>query len=191
MLKYYAIKILLNIVMDSFHSMLSGIILKSLYFFLPAYCANMAPVLFRWLPGGIPISKKFFGANKTWRGIMVAILMGGLVFWVQQLLYAFGFRQFALIAYGDFSVALGFLLGAGAILGDLVKSYVKRGYGIPPGKRWLPWDQLDFVFGGIIFSWFVYVPPAEVVLVLLVISPVLHIAVNHVGYWLKVRKEKW
>ncbi len=177
--------------MDSFHSMLSGIILKSLYFFLPAYCANMAPVLFRWLPGGVPISKRLLGSNKTWRGIIAAILTGGLVFWLQQLLYALGFRQFALIAYSDFSVALGFMLGAGAILGDLVKSYLKRGYNLPPGARWLPWDQLDFVFGGIIFSWFVYVPPAEVVLVLLVISPVLHIAINHIAYWLRIRKEKW
>ncbi len=172
-------------------SMVLDIILKSLYFFLPAYIANMAPVLFRWLPGGIPVSTKFFGENKTWRGLVAAVLAGGLIFWLQQVLYAFGFRQFALIAYTDFSLALGFLLGAGAILGDLVKSYVKRGYSIPPGKRWFPWDQMDFVFGGIIFSWIIFVPPAEVVLILLAVSPLLHIAVNHVGYWLGIRKEKW
>lgn len=171
--------------------MVEKLIFTSLYFFLPAYAANMAPVLFHWLPGGVPINRKFFGENKTWRGIIVAVLTGGLVFWLQQILHALGSRDFALIAYTDFSVALGFLLGAGAILGDLVKSYIKRGYGIPPGKRWLPWDQLDFVLGGIIFSWFIFVPPAEVVLVLLIISPPLHIAVNHIGYWLRIRKEKW
>lgn len=168
-----------------------SILLKSLYFFLPAYFANMAPVLLRWLPFGIPIHQKWFGRNKTWRGLVVAPLVGGLIFYLQKLAYSSGFTQLALLDYSDFSVLLGFLLGAGAILGDLAKSFYKRKADIPPGQRWFPWDQLDFVIGGITFSFFVYVPPAEVVLMLFIFSPVLHIAANHLGYWLRIRKEKW
>ena len=112
-------------------------ILSCLYFFLPAYVANMAPVFAKKLPFlGIPIHAKLFGKNKTWRGIIVAVLSGGLVFWIQKLLYNSGFVTFSIIDYADFSLLLGFLLGAGAILGDLVKSYYKRKAEIPPGESW-------------------------------------------------------
>ncbi len=172
--------------------MLIALILKSLYLFLPAYFANMTPVLFRWIPVlDKPVHEKLFGKNKTWRGLLVATLFGGFIFFLQKWLYVQGFDQLAIIDYSDFSVFYGFLLGAGAILGELVKSYLKRGYEVAPGERWFPWDQLDFVIGGLIFSLFLYVPPAEVVLILLLVSPLLHIAVNHVAYWLGIRKEKW
>ncbi len=167
------------------------LLLKSLYFFLPAYFANMAPVLLGWLPLGKPVHQKWFGGNKTWRGLAVAILAGGLVFWLQKLAYESGFTRLALIDYAGFSLWLGFLLGTGAILGDLAKSYSKRRHGIKPGEKWFPWDQLDFVIGGIVLSFLVYVPPVETVIILLLASPVLHIIVNHLGFWLKIRKEKW
>ncbi len=167
------------------------LLLQSLYFFLPAYFANMAPVLLRFLPLGIPVHERLFGPNKTWRGLIVAPLAGGLIFGLQKVLYSAGFTSLAIIDYADFSVVLGFLLGAGAILGDLVKSYYKRKEGLKPGERWIPWDQLDFVIGGMVFSFFVYVPPVEVAFTLLIVSPFLHIAVNHLGYWLGVRESKW
>ena len=117
--------------------------------------------------------------------------MGTLVFWLQRYVHSIGFQKFALIDYSDFSLWLGFCLGLGAILGDLVKSYYKRKDKIPPGERWIPFDQLDFVVGGIIGSFFIYVPTAEVVLILVVVSFFLHIAATRVGYWLGIRKEKW
>ena len=172
--------------------MVIQLILKALYFFLPAYLANMAPVFFKKLPFlNIPIHKKLFGKNKTWRGLMAGTMVGGVVFLIQKLLYADGFRSFALIDYNDFSILLGFLLGFGAIIVDLVESYYKRKAEILPGGRWVPFDQLDFVIGGIIFSCFLYVPPAEVFLVLLIVSPLLHIATNHIGYWLGINESKW
>ena len=168
------------------------VVLKSLYFFLPAYFANMAPVLFRGIPFfGRPVHEKTFGKNKTWRGLLIAPIIGMIVFWLQQIAYVNGFQAWALIDYSDFSILFGFLLGLGAILGDLVKSYYKRKAEIKAGERWIPFDQIDFVIGGIVFSFFMFVPPAEVVLILLIVSPLLHIVANHLGYWLKIRKEKW
>lgn len=169
------------------------LIIKSLYFFLPAYIANMAPLLLRGIPFlGKPVWERKFGKNKTWRGIIVASLVGILVFWLQKWLFGFGFfYRISLIDYGDFSLLLGFLLGLGAILGDLVKSYFKRRKGIKEGASWKPWDQLDFVIGGIVLSWFVYVPKIGVVVVLLMISPFLHMLFCRIGYWLKIREGKW
>ncbi len=167
-------------------------IIESLYFFLPGYFANMAPVLLRWIPyGGKPIHEKLFGGHKTWRGLFAAVLVGGLVFWLQQVLYAQGFQKWALIDYADFSPWFGFLQGAGVILGDLVKSYYKRKQGIRPGQPWWGWDQLDFVIGGIAAGFVLYVPPAEIVLVLVVLSPILHLLANNVGYLLKIKESRF
>ncbi|PIZ51701.1 hypothetical protein COY27_02770 [Candidatus Woesearchaeota archaeon CG_4_10_14_0_2_um_filter_33_13] len=168
------------------------IILQSLYFFLPAYIANMAPVLFKWLPIlNRPVWEKGLGTNKTWRGLVAATLVGGLVFSLQKLFHNTGFVQLSLINYSDFSVLLGFLLGFGAIAGDAVKSYYKRKIGIAPGKPWMPFDQLDFVIGGLAVSFFFYVPPVSIIIVLLLFSPFLHIIVNHFGYWLKINKSRF
>ncbi len=152
----------------------------------------MAPVLFKKLPFfNISISEKLFGKNKTWRGLIIAPLIGMLIFWLQKIAFNAGFTELAIIDYAHFSVWLGFLLGFGAIIGDLIESYYKRKANIPPGEKWIPFDQLDFVIGGLLFSFFMYVPKAEVMLVLVVGSPLLHIAVNHIGYWLGVNKSKF
>lgn len=171
--------------------MIFELIMKSIYFFLPAYCANMAPVLFKKLPFATKsINEKLLGSHKTWRGVIIAPLVGGIVFAIQRYAYIKGYQQWAVIDYADFSLALGFLMGFGAIAGDVVKSYYKRKVGIPPGERWFPLDQLDFVIGGLVFSFFVYVPPAEVAAMLFLISPLLHIVVNYIGYILGINKNK-
>ena len=167
-------------------------ILQSLYFFLPAYLANMAPVLFQWLPFlNKPVWEAKLGKNKTWRGILVASVTGIFVFWLQKIAYHAGSTSLAMIDYDDFPVLLGFLLGLGAILGDAVKSYYKRKAEIKSGEPWLGFDQLDFVVGGLILSSFYYVPPVEVVVVLFIATPILHIGANHIGYWLGMQKVKF
>ena len=63
-----------------------------------------------------------------------ATLAGGLVFWLQKGLFAAGFENFALIDYADFPVWFGFLQGAGAILGDLVKKLLQAEIGDQAGR---------------------------------------------------------
>ena len=168
------------------------IIIKSLYFFLPAYFANMAPVLVRKIKFcDKPIWEKKLGKNKTWRGLIAGTLTGGLVFFIQKIIYNLSFTSFSLINYSNFSLALGFLLGFGALIGDSTKSYYKRKAEIPAGKPWPVFDQLDFVIGGITASFFIFVPPAEVLLVLLLLSPALHVIVNLIAYYLGIREVKW
>lgn len=172
-----------------------NIIIQALYYFLPAYLANMAPVLVRWVPfldrpvdgGRTYKGQRLFGEHKTWRGIVAASLTGILIFTIQKVLFASPFFQdISLIHYPDFSVFHGFLLGFGAIMGDLVKSFFKRQEGILPGKPWWGYDQLDFVIGALVFSGWWYVPEASVFLVLLVLSPFLHILFNILGYHLRL-----
>jgi CDP-2,3-bis-(O-geranylgeranyl)-sn-glycerol synthase len=60
-------------------------------------------------------------------------------------------------------VVLGGLLGFGALTGDAVESFIKRQLKINSGQSWFPFDQLDYIFGGILLSsllvqlaWYVY-----------------------------------
>ena len=103
------------------------LIVQSLYFILPAYFANMAPVIVSRLNflnkpldfGKYWNGKPILGANKTWRGLFFAVLFGLLIFGLQKQLYVFPFFQnISLINYGEFGFALGFLLSFGAIAGD-------------------------------------------------------------------------
>ena len=169
-----------------------SLILKALYFFLPAYLANMAPVLLKWIPFlEQPVWERKLGKNKTWRGLVVAVLIGFIVFVLQKYAYQAGFTSWALIDYQNFPIYFGALLGLGALVGDSLKSYYKRKAKIPPGQCWVPWDQLDFVLGAIVFSFFVYVPPASTVLMLIIISPLLHVAANYIGYLLGINKNRF
>ena len=79
------------------------LIIKSAYFFLPAYFANMAPVILKKIPFlNQPVWERKLGKNKTWRGIVVAIVMGTLIFYLQKVAYQNGFTSIALIDYTDF-----------------------------------------------------------------------------------------
>jgi CDP-2,3-bis-(O-geranylgeranyl)-sn-glycerol synthase len=118
-----------------------------LLFFTPAYVANMLPPFFRKLPGGWPIDggktwrgHRLLGENKTWRGLCVGTLGGGLV-------------GYALQAAGlPFVWWWGLWLGFAALVGDALKSLVKRQIGIKPGGRWVPFDQIDFMIAATLVS---------------------------------------
>lgn len=147
------------------------------YLLLPMGLANMAPTFFR--PAARPINHKIFGNHKTWRGIFVAILFGGLMgiilFFIKPL----------------FPWWFGFILGAGAILGDLIKSFFKRCFNIAPGQRWFPFDQLDWVIGGLLAAEIFWPVSWQVWLILLLLGIILHLLTCHIGFWLKVKPTPW
>jgi len=176
------------------------ILLKSLYFILPAYFANMAPVAFKnvnFLATPVDFGKKLgknpvFGAHKTWRGMVAATLAGILIFYIQKILYQYiFFAKISLIDYSSYSIFLGALIGFGAIFGDLVKSFFKRRLSIKPGKRWIPFDQLDFVIGALAFASFYYIAPLTVWIILIIVTIPLHMAANHIAFYLGISKQKW
>jgi CDP-2,3-bis-(O-geranylgeranyl)-sn-glycerol synthase len=172
-------------------------ILQSLYFMLPAYVANMTPVFLRGvnlLNYPLDFNKSFrgqplLGKNKTFRGLFFGTLFAVAMAYIQHLLQASTFHAPG-IDYSNW-FWLGFLLGFGALFSDTVKSFFKRRLGKKPGERFLPWDQLDFAIGALVFVSLVYVPPLAVVVISIVASFFLQIATVHVGFYLGIRKEKW
>lgn len=178
------------------------IILQALYFMLPAYFANMAPVFatkifgkkLSWpLDFNIKIKgKEILGKNKTWRGLIAGILVGILTVYLQRYLFRFGFfKSISLIDYNQINFLIyGFLFGFGVILGDAVKSLIKRRINLKPGDKWFPWDQLDFL-GALILILFVYLPPWYIFILIIIISPFLPLAANWLGYKLNIKKVSW
>lgn len=187
-------------------------ILSSLYFILPAYLANACPVLLQWLPFGQPISKKLFGENKTWRGFYTgyigALVMLFLQFYLQKsgvlpsgstissssILTAASENGYItpLLDYENINLFLyAFTFGIGALTGDLIKSFFKRRLKIASGQPWLPFDQLDFIIGALIFTAPLYLPSWLLILTILVSTPLLHLSANFLAYSLKLKKVWW
>lgn len=178
--------------------MILTLILQSFWFFLPAGMANMAPVLVIKVPFlNIPVdgNKKYqgkpvFGNHKTYRGFFFGILAAIIVVAIQKELYGSSslLQTYALLNYSNVNtIALGFLLGFGALFGDLIESFFKRRQNIPEGKVWVPWDQIDWIIGTIIFVYFFIPIPLLVMITGLVLFGLLHILMNYLGYLLGIK----
>jgi CDP-2,3-bis-(O-geranylgeranyl)-sn-glycerol synthase len=162
-------------------------ILQLLYLMLPAYLANMAPPFTRFWPSwNRPISRRWLGDHKTVIGFCAGLGVALAVTFVQSRVAWSG----GLTSYVQWPL-LGLAFGFGSMAGDCLKSFVKRLKGIPPGRPWIPMDQLDFIVGSLLLiSPFVTLSWPDIATVLAV-SFVGDIAVNHVSFALGIRATKW
>jgi CDP-2,3-bis-(O-geranylgeranyl)-sn-glycerol synthase len=187
------------------------LIFASLWYLLPAalgnHCASCGNRL--WLPGicraglakiAVPVDldlkwrgKEIFGKNKTWRGLLVGILAGILVAGIQAILYISNdfFRKNTLVDYGKVNfILMGALMGGGALVGDLVKSFIKRRFDKPSGKPWFPWDQLDWILGAIIASSILYMPPVNALIVTIVLYVGVHLCSDRIVCLIGLKKRE-
>lgn len=175
-----------------------SVLVNALWLMLPAYVSNSSAVLFA---GKTPIDigknfidgKRIFGPGKTFRGLIGGTLAGIAVGLLLQLVK--GGTQINVPSFEPISVVVA--LSLGAMLGDLAKSFIKRRFGIDRGRPWPIADQFDFVAGAwvltyIFFSdWFGHNFTPPVIAVALIVSPLLHLAVNRIGYRLGKKREPW
>lgn len=175
------------------------IIIQTFWLLLPAGFANMAPVLFKWIPfinHPVDFNKKFrdkpiFGKNKTYRGFLFGILTAILIVFIQKNLYEYT-SSISLINYSEINVfLLGFLMGFGALFGDLIESFFKRQMGIDSGKPWFPFDQTDWVIGSLIFAVFYVNIEIKIIAVSILLFGILHPIINLIGYYLGIKKNKF
>ncbi|MFA5256239.1 MAG: CDP-archaeol synthase [Candidatus Omnitrophota bacterium] len=137
--------------------------------------------------------KEIFGKNKTWRGLLVGIAAGILTAGIQALLFfkIDFFKINTLVDYGKVNFILfGALMGGGALMGDLAKSFIKRRLDVPPGKPWFPWDQLDWIAGAMILSSIVYVPPVWVMAVTALLYVAVHLCSDRVVCHMGIKKRE-
>ena len=179
------------------------LIIKAFYFVLPAYLANMAPVIFNKLKilkffnqpidGGRKIGSQFiFGSSKTWRGLIAGAIFSLMVVSLQAWLYGYVFfYNISIINYQNNFILFGLVGGWGALLGDLVKSFFKRRLGLPSGVSWPVFDQLDFVAGFLFFTYFIVQPPIEIIITIFFLTLVLHPLTNLISYFIGFKKVWW
>ena len=179
--------------------MSSEYILQIIYLFLPAGFANMAPVIFKWIPFlnyPVDFNKKFkgniiFGSHKTYRGFFFGILTAILVTYIQKICYL-NTLEYNLIDYSKVNIiVLGFLMGFGALFGDLIRSFFKRRRNIQPGGAWFPFDQIDWVVGSWLFV-LIYIDHYwNIIFIALALAIFAHPLVNYLGYLLRLKKNKF
>ena len=148
--------------------------------------ANGAPVLVadifksRWawpLDGGHQFidGKPWFGASKTWRGVFVALMATALAGqWLQL-----GWQ-------------LGATVGALAMLGDLLSSFIKRRIGIAAsGRAWLMDQVPESALPVLLLQEPLGLTSVTEVLLVIVIFTLLEISISPLLYRLHIRKRPY
>ncbi len=184
-------------------------VLDALWFILPAYFANSFPVNvtkikeLMWLGTPIDGGKTFLGHRilgdgKTWRGLYAGLIAGTLIGLVQQYFHAEAELFFQSLLHKStfiltqMTFELAFMLSLGALLGDMAASFVKRQSGLKRGDPAPLLDQLDFILGAVFLSWFILGKiNYNRFYVLVVITPIIHVAGNIAAWALKLKKKPW
>ncbi len=145
------------------------LLVKGIYFFIPLFAVKLVSSLINnHFPGQLPLSHTP-GLKYTWLGIGAGIFSGTVIFVMQKYLFNVLY-QLSIIDYADFSVFYGLALSLGAMLGDLLIVLIKQKYGLPAQEPWIPWDAWGYLLGGLIFSFWYYVPDVLMVVVGLAVA---------------------
>jgi CDP-2,3-bis-(O-geranylgeranyl)-sn-glycerol synthase len=183
------------------------IIIQALWIVLPAYIANASALL---VGGGTPIDfgktwkdgRRILGDGKTWRGLISGALIGMTAGFGLSVVAIYAnnsdFSFLSLNEFGRFPLMIA-IIGSicfGALLGDIIASFIKRRIGKERGEDWIPIDQLDFIVGALFLSflisvimqiinestsnWFLESFNIWHIFVLIVITPFFHIFANYI-----------
>ena len=142
-----------------------------------------------------PIHKRWFGENKTWRGVVVVPLLtafGAVCLWPIESLISQFYGSGILDQWS--LIYVGLCAGIGYILGELPNSFFKRRIGIKAGevpedkKYWfIALDQLDSAIGVALAYWWVLDISFEVVAVYIITFPITALLVKR---WLYQKQLK-
>jgi CDP-2,3-bis-(O-geranylgeranyl)-sn-glycerol synthase len=175
---------------------MTELLLEALVFFLPAGMSNMAPVFANKIPlinrwntpmdfGKKYKGKRILGDNKRWRGLIIGAIMASLTAALSWLVLG------DLLPYQNVGQALliGGLMGFGALFGDAVESFFKRLSGVSPGESWFPFDQLDYIAGGLLFIVPFIQLSDELIVVTIIMYFGLHLGTSYLGYLMKLKDQ--
>jgi len=153
---------------------------------------NLLPWANRPIDGGAMFAgRRLLGDGKTWRGALVAVVGCILGVMFQRAFIGAKAEALSVIDYASASpVFLGAAMGAGAVLGELPNSFVKRRVGVARGGTasgalgivFYVWDQVDLVTMAwpLVLPW-VHASP-HLVLTSFAVALVLHPVVSLIGY---------
>ena len=142
--------------------------------------------------------RRILGANKTYRGIVAVAIGTAIGFGIQVVLHRYPtFQSVELLDYSSvWVIGLGLLIGAVAMLSELLNSFVKRQLDIAPGETtngllsgfFYVFDQVDFLLGAWVVLAFVVGITLVNVIYSIVFLFVSHQVISLLGYMLGMRK---
>jgi CDP-2,3-bis-(O-geranylgeranyl)-sn-glycerol synthase len=193
------------------------IIVQAFWIVIPIYVANASAVI---VGGGTPVDfgkkwkdgSRILGDGKTWRGLFAGTFLGmtagfGLTV-AATYLSSSSYSYIGLTNFEGFPfmIPILFSLCFGALLGDVIESFFKRRVGKDRGQDWIPFDQLDFIIGALVFSflisellyivhltdgsWFFASLSLWHILILLIVTPFIHITANILFRKIKKKQAK-
>ncbi len=168
--------------------------IAAIWLMLPAYITNSSAAFFGGktpIDGGIYWGKnRLLGDGKTYEGFLKGFSCGFIIGIIQQLFSG------AFCPFPYFIVSI-VCLSAGAMLGDLLGSLIKRKMGLKRGAPLPLVDQLDFVAGAwlllLLFArdWFFVAFSLDVIIAVLIITPLLHLSANYIAFKIGKKKVPW
>ena len=177
------------------------IVLPTIWFIFPAYVANSVavdvsgvPYLREWkTPVDLGRSwrgKRILGDGKTWRGLFCGTVAAVFAGYLQGLHHGWGQGVFG-AGIVEMNVFTGFLLGFGALFGDISGSFLKRRAGFERGRVAPLLDQADFLIGAFLFASIAVRPGFEYFIVAILVTIPIHLFGNFVAWVLKLKKDPW
>ncbi|WP_242083506.1 CDP-archaeol synthase [Aestuariivivens sediminis] len=162
-------------------------------FFIPLIIGNVLHMIIvhrNWFSGlAFPISKKWFGNSKTYRGIIVLPALTGAIALVNS------------VSFGPFEISVahdafvGFGLGLAYILAELPNSFVKRRLGIANGEQSKKYkflqtftDKSDSLIGVLVFYFLATVISFKTVVFLFCIGMILHLGISQLLVLIKIKR---
>lgn len=173
------------------------LLLTSFWFILPAYVANAMACVFG---GGKPVDlnknfsdgRRLIGNGVTYRGTFFGIFFGIITSVLQYVISKLQVEWLSLFNHGIIEyVILGFLLSFGALFGDMAGSFLKRRLGFKQGQSAPLLDQTTFIVFALLFAYVYQKIPTEILITLLILSPIVHFSSNIIAYKLKLKKVWW
>jgi CDP-2,3-bis-(O-geranylgeranyl)-sn-glycerol synthase len=148
--------------------------------------ANGTPVVIHGLPP-IDMNKKWrdgrrvFGDGKTWGGFLAGIVGGTIIGGIESA-----------IIWNNILLP-SFVSSLGALLGDLMASFIKRRLGLQRGAPAPLLDQLDFYVGSLVFLYVFLRISFNIYAILLfaLLIYLLHRATNYTAYKLGLKSVPW
>jgi len=176
-------------------------LVEAIWIIIPAYAANGLTPLIGFKKKLHPIDggrnfidgRRVLGDGKTWEGFFLGTAVAVIIAIVEMLAYPYlpwniSPVRLDIIPMSPFT---GFLIGMGAMLGDVGGSFIKRRLGLERGCFAPLLDQDDFVLGSFLLL-SLYIPvKIKWIILLLIITPVFHIIANIAGYKLGIKKQPW
>jgi len=154
--------------------------------YLPAMVANAAPV---FLKQGTPLDmgarfidgKRILGDGKTFEGFAIGLFFGTYT----------GIVESIILQNAAFLI-LGLVASMGALLGDILGSFIKRRLGLRRGEPAPILDQLDFVYGASLALYVIKAPlTLEIFVVAQIVILILHIVTNRLAFMFKLKPVPW